>query len=355
MPLHNPTFTLSITRQASSRIIKCHKSILHYLFYTTRLHPDNVETIQPIQWCQTYQPAFNTIISADKEAALTLANSTNHSLPIRIYSDGSGYKGGIGAAAMLYQGNRVIDTLHYYLGPDTEHTVYEGKVVSITLGFYMFYKLNCQLTETVLIGLDNQVELKALNNQCLKPGHYLLNKVHDAAEALHAKQDKLFNARLLCETWAWEETWKSSTCDVIDIRLQWVPGHMDFAPNKKADKEAKHAAQGLSSPSRELLKYLWKQPPVSVPALQQQLNAKLQRHWACQWKASPCYQHLHLIDNSAPSKKFLTLTKTLSHWQSSIMMQLCTSCIGLNQWLFHIKQLESPSCLHCLGITVETV
>lgn len=86
-------------------------------------------------------------------------------------------------------------------------------------------------------------------------------------------------------------------------------GHMDFAPNKEADKEAKWAAQGYSSPSRDLPKYLRKQLLVSVSVLQQQSNTKLQQCWAHQWKALPCYHHLCSIDNFAPLKKFLTLTK----------------------------------------------
>ena len=204
LPKSHPLY--NIVRKASTRLVNTHCSPLHFLFYTTRLHPNKVETIQPV-WCQqTYRAAFNTVISADKESVLELANSTNRSLPIRVYSDGSRYKGGIGAAAILYKGNHIINKLHYYLGPDTKHTVYEGEVISITLGFQMLHKWNRQLTDTVLISSDNQASLKALNNQNTKPGHYLLDEVHDAAEALHAKQDKLFNARLHHDTRAWGDT-----------------------------------------------------------------------------------------------------------------------------------------------------
>jgi len=70
---------------------------------------------------------------------------------------------------------------------------------------------------------------------------------------------------------------------------------------------------------------------------------------------SPRAKSLRSIDKSAPSNKFLKLTKDLNRSQASIITQLRTGHIGLNQHLFRIKKVESPSCPHCRGITVETV
>jgi hypothetical protein len=64
---------------------------------------------------------------------------------------------------------------------------------------------------------------------------------------------------------------------------------------------------------------------------------------------------LRSIDNSAPSKKYIRLTKLLDRRQSSILFQLRTGHISLNHHLFRIHKSESPSCPHCHGITVETV
>ena len=143
--------------------------------------------------------------------------------------------------------------------------------------------------------------------------------------------------------------------DIIDLWLQWVPGHKDFEPNECVDQEAKKAAQGYLSPWKDLPKFLQKLLPISVSALHQEVNASIQRHWVHQWKASPHYNHLWSIDNSVLLKKFLKLTSPLSHRQSSLLMQLQTSHIGLNQWLFKIQCLDTPTCPHYQGITVETV
>lgn len=172
----------------------------------------------------------------------------------------------------------------------------------------MLHKLNRQLTETILISLENQAAIKALNSQKAKPSHYLMDRIHNAAEALHAKQDKLFNQRLVCETQERGRTWRASTRGFINIWVQWVPDHINFAPNKKANEEAKCAAQGYLSPSRDLPRFLRKPLLASVSALRQQSNGKIQRRWARQWKSSPRYLYLLSINNSVPSKKFLSLT-----------------------------------------------
>jgi hypothetical protein len=57
----------------------------------------------------------------------------------------------------------------------------------------------------------------------------------------------------------------------------------------------------------------------------------------------------------APSKKYLRLIKNLDRSQASILFQLRSGHIGLNQHLFRIRRSETPSCPHCQGITVETV
>ena len=77
--------------------------------------------------------------------------------------------------------------------------------------------------------------------------------------------------------------------------------------------------------------------------------------WRQCWKGSPRYAVLHPIDKSAPSKKFLRLVKGLDQRQASLLSQLRTGHIGLNRHLFQIRKVESPVCMHCRGITVETV
>lgn len=51
-----------------------------------------------------------------------------------IYSDGSGYQGGIGAAAVLMLPDGRSEELMVYLGPNTEHiVVYDGELAGAIL------------------------------------------------------------------------------------------------------------------------------------------------------------------------------------------------------------------------------
>lgn len=61
------------------------------------------------------------------------------------------------------------------------------------------------------------------------------------------------------------------------------------------------------------------------------------------------------IDKTAPSKKFMQLTSDQNQRLLTLIVQLHTGHIGLNQNLFIIRRSETPSCPHCRGIEAETV
>jgi hypothetical protein len=105
---------------------------------------------------------------------------------------------------------------------------------------------------------------------------------------------------------------------------------MDFKPNKRADVEAKAAAQGNLSSPKDLSAYLRQKPlPTSIPALRQAHLEALRKHWKQRWKTSPRYKHTKAINNSLPSNKYLRLIDKLDRCQSAIITQLCTGHIPL--------------------------
>ena len=60
---------------------------------------------------------------------------------VKVYTDGSGYKGMIGASAVMYRhypGRRRIEKhLQYHLGLDMEYTVCDGEMVGLTLAAHL--------------------------------------------------------------------------------------------------------------------------------------------------------------------------------------------------------------------------
>lgn len=354
LPRTHPLYP--IARRTARHYVNHHRSPLHQLFHVTKLRPDEIETITPIRRRPSYRPSFEVIIKDSKKIALTAANELESQQPIRVYCDGSGYEGGVGAAAILYIGPDIKEVLYYHLGSTLEHTVYEAESVGILMGIHMLTNLQRQLREPVAIGSDSQAVLRALTNQRTHAGQYLLDYIHDAAEKLHAKQDGLFNVADRRETRRRGETWTGRKRGVIEFNLHWVPGHVGFAPNERADEEAKKAAKGRTSEAGSLPATLRNgNLPVSISALRQEHREEMTRQWTRRWKRSPRYQRISAIDRTAPSKKFLRLITGLNRRQSSIITQLRTDHIPLNRHLFRIKRSDTPSCPHCQGITVETV
>ena len=130
------------------------------------------------------------------------------------------------------------------MGTADVHTVCEGESARVLLALSLLNNLLCQLTTTVLIGLDSQAIIHGLNNQNTKPSHYLLNHIHAAVENLHEKQDKLQNQIEFHNAHLAGNQLTVRTWGVISLKFQWIPGHVDFTPNEKADVEAKKATRG---------------------------------------------------------------------------------------------------------------
>ena len=277
---------------------------------------------------------FKTVVPLSKEAALPLASLTNSTIPVCIYSDGSGFKGSIRTATLLYINDCLGRSLQVYIGTIQEHMVYEAEGVDFIMGLHLLNGLSHQLIHPTVLGTDSQTVIKALKNQHSHSGHYLLDTIHHSTEHLHMKQDGLINSSEHHQTLVEDNQWKGKTKGVIDLQLHWVPGHCDFEPNEQADKEAKLAAQGSSSNARFLPQLLCKKLPLSISTLHKENNKKLKRRWQRHWKISERENLLRTIDNSTPSKKYLCLISGLDRHQASLIFQLCLGHVGLNQHLF---------------------
>jgi len=92
----------------------------------------------------------------------------------RVYTDGSGIDGRIGAAAVLYTGRCNPKILRYHLGTQNEHTVYEAEAVGLTLAAHLLNS-ELDLTTPVDIYVDNQATIKSGEVFTTKLGHYLMD------------------------------------------------------------------------------------------------------------------------------------------------------------------------------------
>jgi len=274
LPSSHPLFSLSC--RAAKRYVRQHRSPLHNLFHSTVIKPDTVETVDVFRRCSSYIPSFDSAILNSKPEALAAAK-IHHNTKVSVYCDGSSFENGTGGAAALYINKIEKSSLRYYLRPANKHTVYEGKLIGLALAMHLLTSLCFRLTSYTVIGTDNQASIKALTNQRPHPGHYLLDRIHDAAECLHTKQHRLSNPR----------TTNPVKRNAIDLQIHWTPSHANFSPNERADALAKWAARGSSSYRRLLPPFLHKKPlPLSFPSLRQGNLSNIHKKWKKRWKTS---------------------------------------------------------------------
>ncbi|KAJ7635493.1 hypothetical protein DFH06DRAFT_921833, partial [Mycena polygramma] len=133
----------------------------------------------------------------------------------------------------------------------------------------------------------------------------------------------------------------------IQLHIGWVPGHVEFAPNERVDKEAKEAAAN-DDPPHPLLPALFHSPlPRSAAAAKAEYQTRTTSKWTTIWKASPRYDKFSRLDKHATVHSIHKPLINLSRRNSSLIGQLRTRMVGLNAWLFKIHRAESPLCQTC--------
>lgn len=267
----------------------------------------------------SWQAHFRVEIAVNKDKAKAQEDVWKRRNGIRVYSDGSDYKGGVGSAAVLYRTRRAgHKPLQMSLGSASCHTVYEAELVGAILALELISRENNVRVSS--IGLDNQAALRALRQRTSKPGHYLLD---------------IFHARL-------------NVClhkhPLMTLTMRWVPGHIGIAGNERANGNAKSAAEGNSSTGLPRAVRVLQQ---SVSKLKQLHAEKLKRQAKEQWKLSKRHSKMSRIDGSLPSRKFLQLIGPLPRRHATLLFQLRTGHAPLQAHLHRIKKVQSPSCPAC--------
>jgi hypothetical protein len=94
LPKHHPLH--GHVKSAAKHKPRKHPSPLHKIMHAYSLNPTTIETIAPVQHAPNW-----IWIATDRKTAIDEEERDN--MDIRIYTDGSGYKGNVGAGAVLYR------------------------------------------------------------------------------------------------------------------------------------------------------------------------------------------------------------------------------------------------------------
>ena len=313
-PLHKPV------NQAARRFVKRHHSPLHELMHRFKLKPHLLEKIAASRQGPKWEPDVAIRIAGSKELAKAedLADETS----IKVYTDGSGFEGKIGAAAVLYRNGVLKSRRRMQLGLTKHHTVYEGEGVGMILGLELIRE-EANVGGMVSMGTDNMAAISATH--AIKPGpsHHIWDLFHRRLSMVRNKHKDM------------------------DLLVKWVPGHMDISGNDKADSEAKKAATVGSSPTHKLPAPLRKTLPQSKSATRQEFHRKIKIAAVKVWASSPRFDRMALIDPELSHNKFAKLTRCISRNHASVLFQLRSGHVPLNAYLHRIKKVDSPICQSC--------
>ncbi|KAF8814445.1 hypothetical protein BYT27DRAFT_7082201 [Phlegmacium glaucopus] len=208
-------------QKALRRYPKSHPSPLHGILHNGRIKPYAMESIDPKPKHPNWASKIQTRIAEDKEEACREEEAEE--ADIRIYSDGSGKDGRIGAAAALCFGFHPRKMARYHLGSSNKHMVFEGEYVRELLRLCLLHTLGTQVNlnrQTAVIGVDSQVAIQRLDQREGGPASYIVKEIHKGADDLMRKFPRL------------------------QIKVRWTPGHVGLKGNKEVDKEAKTAMEG---------------------------------------------------------------------------------------------------------------
>jgi ribonuclease HI len=220
---------------AGARKAKRYKLALYHMIQLYGIKVNEIETLpvvrqNPAERCRL---PFKVEIPESKEASAQL--DTDSTEVIKIYIDGLAHNGKVGAAAILIRQGKPDRMLRLCLGTTEQHTIPKAELVGLILGVHLISTEKCN-QKRCAIGLDSQGAIKALRTKLTNPGHHL------AAEALRIAY--YLRNRKGNENYS--------------LTVRWTAGHIGIPGNKKVDREAKRAADGFSSNSKDLPKYLRK-------------------------------------------------------------------------------------------------
>jgi ribonuclease HI len=304
------------------RVPRFHRSPIHHLIAAFPIFRNNFETIDPFRrFAPLPKSALTASIAPDKDAARDEMERIVARGGFCVFTDGSGFEGGVGAAAVAMRNGVVGEQRQKHLGTESEHTVFESEVCGAILALDIIASTP-RLTD-VDVFIDCQPAIAALTSPKPQPGQYLL-------AAFHAILGRLLRAR-----------------HTLQIRIHWVPAHVGIVGNETVDACAKAAARGVSSPLAKRITLFENPLPTSRAAVIAAGAKVFAKQWHEEWSRSPRHARISTFDDATPSKAMEKMYVGLSRPQCSVLTQLRTGHIGLNAYLYRFKLVASPLCPHC--------
>ncbi|QQK42055.1 reverse transcriptase [Penicillium digitatum] len=269
----------------------------------------------------------------ERERAINTHKRTTEQLyaPARLYTDGSGYQGGIGAAVYPAYPYRRNEARLCNMGTDDDATVYAAELRAIEMALEVIKERfnddnewrDCLAKSGVVIFTDNQATLRAIQNPRMPSGQVELRWVpahegipgNEAAD-MYAKEAATTTETNIHDTNANANT-NANTNDNTNVNT-----------NVNHNRSIRLAAAASKSVKREST-IAW------------------EKAWTKGGSKRTARRTRRMIE--VPSKSNLTYWKGLRKATTSVLIQLRTGIIGLAEYLSKIKRSDSPRCQCDLG------
>ena len=238
---------------------------------------------------------------------------------VNIYTDGSGINGHVGAAAVCTTNG---ETRMAYMGEENVSTVYAAELQGIILALQIALDMVSQQRQctAVCIYTDNQAAIRSSAKPKGKSGAYLLRHITQQVDELRTRG--------------------------VQLKLRWIPSHRGIPGNEAADRAAKEATgwrdNNQTGPRAEPPPELRPLKTVAKTWINKTVSQSWQAKWAAETRGRATFRH-----TPRPTKKVLQLHEDLSKRQSSMLTQLRTEKIGLQDFLFnrHAPDIADPRCV----------
>ena len=118
---------------------------------------------------------FKTTISKTREESVTAEE--NDTPDFKIFTDGSGYNGRTGAAAILFKKGtpHAIRSLTYHLGDLAEHSILEAELVGILLAAWLLRTTPGSARFSFSIYTDSQTSIRFLGKRYTGSSSYIID------------------------------------------------------------------------------------------------------------------------------------------------------------------------------------